>query len=247
MVDINLCVTAKIPNDPCTPSPCGPGAICRARGTGASCECEPGLRGDPYSGCRPECLADSDCSPSRACIRSHCRDPCQGTCGVEADCETVNHIPLCSCPSGTRGNAFERCDVITSRMYLDWSYIYLLSISNCLLNIYTKFMQLHHAVPLHVDRAPCARLRTVTSFARVQVVRAATRLLLAAGPSASSAQNVHETAHACVTSASILASVHVALMLYAECLTMPRFAHAHLTPLEIHSTIACIEVCVFIN
>lgn len=106
-------VTEKAsPNDPCSPSPCGPGAICRTRGTGASCECEPGLRGDPYSGCRPECLSDSDCAPSRACMRSHCRDPCQGTCGINAECETINHIPLCSCPEGTRGNAFERCDLI---------------------------------------------------------------------------------------------------------------------------------------
>ncbi|XP_037295454.1 uncharacterized protein LOC119189544 isoform X2 [Manduca sexta] len=104
----------ELPPNPCSPSPCGPGAICRAKGAGASCECEPGLRGDPYTGCRPECLADSDCSPTRACIRSHCRDPCQGTCGVGADCETVNHIPLCSCPPGTRGNAFERCEKIVA-------------------------------------------------------------------------------------------------------------------------------------
>ncbi|XP_028157244.1 uncharacterized protein LOC114350564 isoform X7 [Ostrinia furnacalis] len=105
---------AKPPNDPCSPSPCGPGAICRVRGSGASCECETGLHGDPYTGCRPECLSDSDCSPSRACIRSRCREPCQGTCGVGADCETVNHIPLCSCPPGTRGNAFEICEIIKS-------------------------------------------------------------------------------------------------------------------------------------
>lgn len=110
--------TANPPVNPCNPSPCGAGAICRTRGAGVSCECEPGLYGDPYTGCRPECLADSDCSPTRACLRSHCRDPCQGTCGVGADCETVNHIPLCSCPPGTRGNAFERCEVITTRKEL---------------------------------------------------------------------------------------------------------------------------------
>lgn len=110
--------TAK-PTDPCNPSPCGPGAVCRTRGVGASCECEPGLHGDPYTRCRPECLADSDCSTSRACIRSHCRDPCEGTCGIGAECETVNHIPLCSCPPGTRGNAFVRCDVILSGRLLN--------------------------------------------------------------------------------------------------------------------------------
>lgn len=91
--------------DPCYPSPCGPNAQCQD----GICTCWPEYQGDPYTGCRPECTLSSDCPRDKACIRNKCVDPCPGTCGSNAICEVVNHVPMCKCPPGTRGNAFIDC------------------------------------------------------------------------------------------------------------------------------------------
>lgn len=98
--------------DPCYPSPCGPNAVCEKVGNTAICKCLPGLQGIPTSvaGCHPECVLSSDCSGDKACIQNKCRDPCsQNVCGSKALCKTINHSPLCSCPSPLIGNPFEEC------------------------------------------------------------------------------------------------------------------------------------------
>lgn len=58
------------PSDPCYPSPCGANARCRVEYGSAVCTCEPEYHGNPYEGCRPECLVSSDCPMARACIRN---------------------------------------------------------------------------------------------------------------------------------------------------------------------------------
>ena len=100
------------PTDPCHPSPCGPNARCRVQAGYGACECEPEYHGNPYEGCRPECLVSSDCPMNRACIRNKCADPCPGTCGVNAICTVSNHIPICTCPEGSTGDAFRICQAI---------------------------------------------------------------------------------------------------------------------------------------
>lgn len=100
------------PSDPCYPSPCGPNARCRSENGVAACECLPEYQGNPYEGCRPECLISSDCIMSKACIRNKCQDPCPGTCGLSAICSVSNHIPICYCPEGTTGDAFRACEPI---------------------------------------------------------------------------------------------------------------------------------------
>ncbi|ETN60100.1 dumpy [Anopheles darlingi] len=98
------------PKDPCYPSPCGTNARCRlASGNGAVCECIENYFGNPYESCRPECVSNGDCQKSLACINNRCKDPCPGVCGRNAECGVVNHTPVCSCPDGMRGNAFEQC------------------------------------------------------------------------------------------------------------------------------------------
>lgn len=92
-------------SDPCNPSPCGPNAQCHE----GQCTCLPEYQGDPYRGCRPECVLSSDCTRDKACIRNKCTDPCSGTCGQSAECSVINHIPMCSCPQGFTGNAFLVC------------------------------------------------------------------------------------------------------------------------------------------
>lgn len=95
-------------SDPCNPSPCGPNAQCRD----GTCTCLPEYQGDPYTGCRPECLQNTDCPRDRACLRKKCKDPCPGTCGQGATCEVINHIPICTCPERTTGNAFAVCNPV---------------------------------------------------------------------------------------------------------------------------------------
>lgn len=95
--------------DPCVPSPCGPNAECN----NGICTCRNEYFGDPYSGCRPECVLNSDCVRTKACVKNKCIDPCSGTCGIRAICNVINHIPMCTCPQGSSGNAFIECRTIT--------------------------------------------------------------------------------------------------------------------------------------
>ena len=97
--------------DPCNPSPCGPNAVC----SNGICSCSPNNYGDPYQGCRPECIINSECSQNLACIQNKCKDPCVGTCGSGADCNVYNHIPICSCPSDWTGNPFIQCQLAPSK------------------------------------------------------------------------------------------------------------------------------------
>lgn len=101
-----------VETDPCNPSPCGPNAQC----DNGICTCLPEYQGDPYRGCRPECVLNNDCPRDKACIRNKCVDPCPGTCGQNAECSVVNHIPMCSCLPGYTGNAFTICRIIESKL-----------------------------------------------------------------------------------------------------------------------------------
>lgn len=91
--------------DPCNPSPCGPNAQCRD----GQCSCLAEFQGDPYVGCRPECVLSQDCPREKACIRQKCVDPCPNTCGQNAQCDVINHVPMCSCPPGFTGSPFIEC------------------------------------------------------------------------------------------------------------------------------------------
>lgn len=110
------CMPQQIPQvqevpRPCEPSPCGANAICREQNGAGSCTCLSDYIGNPYEGCRPECVLNSDCASNRACIRNKCVDPCPGTCGQNADCHVVNHLPQCSCRSGYTGDPFRYCNI----------------------------------------------------------------------------------------------------------------------------------------
>lgn len=96
------------PVDLCNPSPCGPNAECN----NGECTCLPEYHGDPYVACRPECTVSSDCQRHQICTRMKCVNPCPDTCGTNAICEVINHIPMCSCPAGYTGNSFVTCNII---------------------------------------------------------------------------------------------------------------------------------------
>lgn len=96
---------------PCVPSPCGSNALCKEQNGAGSCSCLPDYIGNPYEGCRPECVLNSDCPSNKACIRNKCTDPCPGTCGQNAECQTINHLPSCICVNGYIGDPFRYCSL----------------------------------------------------------------------------------------------------------------------------------------
>lgn len=98
--------------NPCRPSPCGPNALCKEQNNAGSCICLPEYYGNPYEGCRPECMVNTDCNANKACMSNKCKDPCPGTCGNNAKCQTINHIPMCTCLLGYVGDPFKYCQII---------------------------------------------------------------------------------------------------------------------------------------
>lgn len=96
--------------NPCLPSPCGPNSQCRTVGNSPSCSCLPNYVGLPPN-CHPECSVNSDCVSALACIQEKCRNPCPGSCGVNANCNVFNHIPICTCIEGYTGDPFVRCNL----------------------------------------------------------------------------------------------------------------------------------------
>lgn len=77
-------------------------------GAGA-CKCIDDYYGNPYEGCRPECVLSSDCPTDKACINNKCKDPCPGVCGELAQCQPLNHVPTCTCLPGYIGDPFVTC------------------------------------------------------------------------------------------------------------------------------------------
>lgn len=57
-----------------------------------------------------ECLVDSDCPFSKACIANECIDPCNKIiCGNRALCKSEFHKAICYCPTGLQGNPLVSC------------------------------------------------------------------------------------------------------------------------------------------
>lgn len=94
--------------NPCQPSPCGPNSKCKEINKQSVCSCLPDYFGSP-PGCRPECTVSSECSQNKACSNQKCIDPCAGICGINANCQVINHSPICSCQLGYTGDPFTRC------------------------------------------------------------------------------------------------------------------------------------------
>lgn len=73
-----------------------------------SCSCLQGYIGGPPS-CRPECVINADCQSNLACIREQCANPCDGVCGINAQCRVINHVSVCTCTDGYTGDPFSIC------------------------------------------------------------------------------------------------------------------------------------------
>ena len=94
-----------VPVDPCLSEPCGAFSECSSQEGEALCSCLPGYIGEPPS-CRPECVENSECPSTLACIEEKCRDLCPGTCGPGAQCEVISHTAVCTCQQGYIGDPY---------------------------------------------------------------------------------------------------------------------------------------------
>ena len=100
-------------SDPCNPSPCGSNTVCTVLDGGAVCDCmNTNYIGNPLVGCKPECVLNTECPTTQACINQKCRDPCPGTCGLNAECRVAIHRAVCTCLNGYEGDPFRRCQPI---------------------------------------------------------------------------------------------------------------------------------------
>lgn len=132
--------------DKCNPSPCGANAVCND----GQCTCMPNFFGNPYLSCRPECTNNADCPQSATCVNNKCINPCTNLCGQGAVCEVYNHIPMCSCPSNTSGNAFFSCTPITGKTNIKLlpKQIWILFLKMFILKVNAYFS-------VHEERDPC--------------------------------------------------------------------------------------------
>ena len=88
---------------------CGKGALCNGViNHRPQCECPKTYIGSPFTECRPECYGDVDCPSSKpACIYGICKNPCDGACGINANCNLRGLTPICSCPRDQTGKLFD--------------------------------------------------------------------------------------------------------------------------------------------
>lgn len=112
------------PRNPCFPSPCGPNSECRDIDSRPVCSCMSGMLGIPPN-CRPECVIHQDCPSYLACVNNKCRDPCAGSCGMNAQCITQNHRPICNCLPGYEGDPFSGCNLIQGRILFACFFLYI--------------------------------------------------------------------------------------------------------------------------
>lgn len=101
----------EVVKDTCYPSPCGPNTHC----SNGICACVSDYNGDPYVGCQPECILNTQCARNQACIQNKCVNPCAiNPCAREAVCDVINHLAICSCPFGLTGNPHIACVKVES-------------------------------------------------------------------------------------------------------------------------------------
>lgn len=125
--------------NPCVPSPCGPNSVCQNVNSRPVCSCVPNYYGRPPN-CRPECTTNSECSPSLACVNEKCRDPCIGSCGLNAECRVVSHTPRCYCSDGYEGYPYTVCNKILPRKHSHTSHTRFQSSLSCFIpNLNCRF------------------------------------------------------------------------------------------------------------
>ena len=106
------CLNEQCANPCTTLQPCHESAMCKVIDTEPLrtmiCICPDGMVVEEGGVCelvppiKPVCEVDPECPTDKACINGFCKDPCQ--CGANANCEIVEHHPVCSCKLGYEGD-----------------------------------------------------------------------------------------------------------------------------------------------
>jgi hypothetical protein len=139
--------------NPCVPSPCGPNSQCRVIGSQAACSCLPNYVGQSPN-CRPECSINAECPSNLACINERCKDPCPGSCGLNARCSVVNHNAVCTCLEGYEGDSTVQCSLIPPPRKTIPTFFR--ALFHILINFQIQPLHVHqlplHAIPRHVDQ-----------------------------------------------------------------------------------------------
>ena len=138
----------KVCQNPCSVyGACGSNSACKPVNHDRVCSCLPDFTGDPRTSCEkvkppPECTSDnqcllgqicdfekcvsgcrtsSNCPSEESCVRDQCLNACSisGACGKGASCTPSNHVAVCSCPSGFRGDPEVECREIPPECRID--------------------------------------------------------------------------------------------------------------------------------
>lgn len=103
----------KYQDNLCDPNPCEPNSVCKqidGFGRHVECNCLPGYtKNTNYLCSKDRCDSDEECADDQACRNQTCTNPCEGSCGKKAICQTKGHKPACACPPGSAGNALTVC------------------------------------------------------------------------------------------------------------------------------------------
>lgn len=141
--------------DPCSPTPCGPGSLCISVGDAAVCSCGAWYLGEGQQMCEYECRNSSSCISSQTCVHNMCKD-CSDICGEGAMCKTNNHVPVCACKPGEKGDPMLKCGCASGFMKLGqhcYSSLIILN-SKQLHPLIVKLVILHCCTSSHRRRTP---------------------------------------------------------------------------------------------
>lgn len=58
-------------------------------------------------------------------MTNKCKDPCPGTCAPNADCQVINHLPVCTCRPDHTGDPFRYCTFVTPESKSNFIHLWL--------------------------------------------------------------------------------------------------------------------------
>lgn len=224
--------------NPCQPSPCGPNSQCKVIGSQAACSCLPNYIGQSPN-CRPECTMNPECPSNLACINERCKDPCDGSCGVNAKCSVINHNAVCTCIFGYEGDPTVQCSLIpqSKNFLLKFSH-YLYKFKNSQQLLEPLFQ--HHAFLHLVDQIQNAEKTMEQVLAIVLKDMKAIRLInrKAVVENVREMRTAHKILLALEISVLILVLEHVDLTPFVKLQSMYQFVLVPMVTLVIHSFLA---------